>query len=77
MLVYSKNFFRLNIFLVFVHLRKWGNRWVNGENKDIKEGGREYKDKRQVRGEIENELDVGLIDGGKRFGFWLWLWLCV
>ena len=37
-ILYSKNFFRLNILGFFLHLSKWGNRWNNGENKDIKAG---------------------------------------
>ena len=64
--IYCMNFFRQNIsFLVFLHLSKWGDKRDNGENKTW--GGRGSKDKKQVRGEIEREADMGLIDGGLGF----------
>ena len=34
-----------------------------------------HKAKKERRGEIEREVDVGLSDGVR--GFWFWLWLCV
>ena len=49
----------------------WGNRLNNGENEGIKKGVRGFKEKRQIREEMEREVDVGLSDGG--MGYWFWL----